>query len=105
MENFSENLFLEEHTIHLKIFCFEHSGRIFMPPKLYCSLTSMVPGFILCARKLENIICNFQCFFIMVIFQPNVVLWFESQKVHKSLRVSPDFISLPNFPNIKVFLH
>jgi len=32
-ENFSEDLFFGDHTIHLEIFCFEHSGRFFVPPQ------------------------------------------------------------------------
>jgi len=42
-ENFSEELFIFifwKHIIHLEIFCFEHSGRFFVPPKLFCSPTA-----------------------------------------------------------------
>jgi len=38
VENLSEEFFFEEHTIHLEIFCFEHSDRFFVPPKLFCYL-------------------------------------------------------------------
>jgi len=49
-KNVSEDLFFEEHTIHLEIFCFKHSSRFFpaaLPPlkKLFYSPTAM-KGFI-----------------------------------------------------------
>jgi len=37
-DNFSEEFFLANTLyINLEIFCFEHSGRFFPPPKLFCS--------------------------------------------------------------------